>query len=842
MSPTFVQVAVNAPAVSGVFDYAVPPSLTSQVAAGQLVTAPFGKQTVQGVVFRFVLAPSVPEVKSLLGILDPEPVLMPAQLDLAESISASTLSPLGAVVGLFLPPGLGQHSDSLFTLGAAGEDRRAKDEVAVAGPVEKRLIALLQAEGALRGRQIDRHFRNVDWRKTARAMVRTGILDVRSVLPPPRVRPKYARTVQLGAAPETISSGLPTLGRNADTQARRERVIRLLLRRPEAIPIQWVLAETRCTMLDIESLAERDLVVVRETEIWRDPLAARHSSEAMEVVRQPLTGEQAIAWREVEKGITALRAGHAVKPFLLQGVTGSGKTELYIRAAEEIIRLGRQATILVPEISLTPQTVQRFAARFPGQVGLLHSRLSDGERYDTWRRARDGKIHVVLGPRSALFAPFPRPGLIVLDECHDASYYQAEPPFYHAEAVARTYARLAGAILVLGSATPAVTQRYAADVGGASLLSLTKRIPQPLREETPGGLPTTSVVDMRAELRSGNTSIFSRALLDGLTASLQRKEQVILFLNRRGTATYVFCRTCGSSLRCPRCDIPLTLHTTEGARLLCHQCGYQRGVPDSCPACGASNIGAYGLGSERVEGEVKRYFPQARTLRWDSETTRQKDAHEIILAHFVAGRADILIGTQMLAKGLHFPRVTLVGIVMADMGLHLPDPFAAERVFQVLTHVAGRAGRGERGGRVVLQTYVPDHYAIRSASSQDVDGFYQQELEQRRRLGYPPFTRLVRLEYRSAVEADAEAAARRLASRLQARIQQGHGGPESGDLVPAEGIGSTHAIIGPVPCFFRRPGGQYRWQIVLRGGSPERLLDEPLSAGWRIEVDPISLL
>nr|MDQ3007556.1 primosomal protein N' [Chloroflexota bacterium] len=367
--------------------------------------------------------------------------------------------------------------------------------------------------------------------------------------------------------------------------------------------------------------------------------------------------------------------GRSIKPFLLDGVTGSGKTELYIRAAQETLRRGKQVIILVPEIALTPQTVRRFLSRFPGQVGLVHSKLSDGERYDTWRRARAGLLKVIIGARSALFVPLPNLGLIVADECHDSSYYQSDPPFYHAINASQMYARLAGSVCILGSATPSVSQRYQADVSpllsgeGSGVRGRMKRLELSHRISE-AGLPPVHVIDMRDELKAGQRGIFSRLLASELESTLERAEQAIMFLNRRGTATYIFCRDCGYVLRCPNCDMPLTFHVEDKEHLLCHQCGYERGKPKTCPVCASKQIREYGLGSEKVEAEVNALFPKARTLRWDWDTTRQKDSHEIILTHFAAHRADVLVGTQMLAKGLDLPLVTLVGIALADVGLY----------------------------------------------------------------------------------------------------------------------------------------------------------------------------
>ncbi len=860
---SFVQLAVNVPLVTGVFDYAVPDHLTGRVGVGHLVIAPFGKQTVQGVVLRFVGQPSVPQTKEIIELVDPDPALTQAQIALAESLAKSTFSPLASIIGLFLPTGIAQQTDTIFELRESGIDIR-NSEIAATN-VASRLLKLLREKGSLRGRQIDRHISKVDWRKSAQYLVRRGVLTSRSVLPPASVRPKFVRTAQLSVSPEIAEAAMNDLGSAESTRTRRQKALHFLIKQPDAINVSWVYAESGCNLADLQELAERELILLRETEIWRDPLGKIEDQRAenREIV---LTEEQQQVWQKIESGFRQCAEGKVIKPFLLQGVTGSGKTELYICAAQEAIQRGRQAIILVPEISLTPQIVRRFLSRFPGQVGIIHSKLSEGERYDTWRRARAGLLKIIIGPRSALFAPLPNVGLIVVDECHDASYYQSELPFYNATVAAQTYARICGGVCIMGSATPSLIQRYQASgparsgtgAGESVRLELTQRIAsEPVTDSAKGlDLPPVRIVDMREELKSGNRGIFSRELTSALASTLTRGEQAILFLNRRGTATYVFCRDCGYVVKCPHCDAPLTLHVekSKGSQagrfnedlptfqpsnpsttlraslqtLLCHRCGYERQMPKRCPECSGTNIRAYGLGSEKVEAEVNALFPQARTLRWDWETTRQKESHEIILTHFAAGRADVLIGTQMLAKGLDLPRVTLVGIVLADVGLFLPDPFAAERVFQVLTQVAGRAGRSSRGGRVILQTFAPEHYAIQAAAKHDVNGFYQYELEQRKRLGYPPFARLARFEFRHYDAAVAESEARKLAAKLQRQLTDEHR--------------SLITMIGPAPCFFSKQNDEYRWQIVLRGGDLEPLLSGKPFPGWQIEVEPVSLL
>lgn len=818
----YARVAVNIPALSGEFDYHLPPELEGVVGAGHLVTVPFGKQTVQGVVLDLVPVPAIANTKPILSLLDPLPALTAAQIALARWMAEYFLSPLAAMVDLMLPAGLSQQADTQYAVSSSQSS--VNSEI---GQVAKRLLELLTERGSLRGRQIDRHFAKVDWRKTAQYLVRAGVLTSQSVLPPPSVRPKFVRTAQLAVPPQEAEAALPDLGKTEATLARRQAALRFLVREPQAVNVSWVYAESGCNLADLQELEERGLIILRETEIWRDPLEkiGDQGSGNQEV---QLTPDQQAAWEQILRAFQS-QLPNPELPFLLHGVTGSGKTELYLRAAEEAVRRGKGALILVPEIALTPQTVRRFLARFPGRVGILHSRLSDGERYDTWRRARLGLLKVVIGPRSALFAPLPEIGLIVADECHDSSYYQSEPPFYHAVTAAQQYARLCGAVCLLGSATPTIVQlQRASEPGerGGRLLELPERVER-------RSLPKVQVVDMREELKSGNRGIFSRDLSAALENVLAHGQQAILFLNRRGTATYVFCRQCGTALKCPQCDTPLTLHVEPANMqpanvLTCHRCNYRRRMPETCPACGSKHIRAYGLGSEKVEAEVQAMFPAARTLRWDWETTRQKDAHEIILSHFAAHRADVLVGTQMLAKGLDLPLVTLVGIVLAEVGLNLPDPFAAERTFGLLTQVAGRAGRSSLGGRVVLQTFQPESYVIQLAARHDVAGFHARELEERRKLGYPPFSRLVRLEYRHFDPVKAEAETRRVAEKLRQQL--------------AAGDHRQTTLIGPAPCFFARMDGLHRWQIVLRGPDPASLLQGKTLSGWRVEVDPVSLL
>jgi primosomal protein N' (replication factor Y) len=548
-------------------------------------------------------------------------------------------------------------------------------------------------------------------------------------------------------------------------------------------------------------------------------------------------------------------SAHGGAAFLLHGVTGSGKTEVYLKALEKTVALGRRGIVLVPEIALTPQTVRRFAERFPGQVAVLHSGLSEGQLFDQWHGIRQGRYAVVVGSRSALFAPQPDLGLIVIDEEQEWTYKQEQAPRYHAREAARKLAELTGAILLLGSATPDVAIYQQALWGRYRLLTLRQRV-RPLtaadgtvRLSTSEALPPVEVVDLRQELMAGNRSIFSRSLVEGVRSVLSAGEQAILFLNRRGAASFAQCRDCGYVPHCSSCAVSLTYHRQQD-RLLCHQCNRGRRLPATCPQCGGRRLRLVGIGVERVEEEAAKTFPGARLLRWDRDVTRGRGAHERILARFLAREADILIGTQMVAKGLDLPAVTLVGVVSADVSLHLPDFRAGERTFQLLTQVAGRAGRAQTGasriaaggdgthlpngkaqpelGRVIIQTYTPHHYAIAAAAQHDYESFFAQEIELRRRLGYPPFSRLARLVYSHTSSAYAYQEASRLVQVLR---QQGD----------ARGLPDLE-VVGPSPAYVARLRGRYRWQVLVRGRHPAELLaDVALPQNWTVDIDPMSM-
>lgn len=685
-------------------------------------------------------------------------------------------------------------------------------------------------------------------------------------------------TIHRDERPHTVSLAIPreavpeTLVDLRDGH-KQHHILRVLARESEPIDVSWIYAQTGATLNDLKQLEEDGLIFLAEKQTWRDSLAER---DFVPTIAPPLTPEQGAAWEQVTVAIkrwmweaappqegkeladsgpqpdVSTPEGKDPHNFLLHGVTGSGKTEIYLRAIDLTLAQGRGAIFLVPEIALTAQMVRRVAARFPGQVAVVHSGLSDGERYDTWRRARDGLISIVVGARSALFTPLPDVGLVILDEEHDHSYKQSPPigmPYYHARAVAEEMMRRNNGVLILGSATPDVETMHRALWGDMQLIRLPSRImghrerileqseregvaaryhPADADEAVMIDLPPVEVVDMRGELREGNTSIFSRALQTALGDVLAKREQVILYLNRRGTSTYVFCRDCGYVTTCPRCDTPLTYHR-HGAALRCHRCDYQTPPPATCPQCGSGRIKFFGAGTQQVEQALNEMFPGVRALRWDADTASNAAAHEAYLHRFMERGADVLIGTQMVAKGLDLPLVTLVGVVSADMGLALPDFRAGERVFQLLTQVAGRAGRGLLGGKVILQTYQPGHYAVATASKHDYNTFYGREIAYRRDMGYPPFRSLIRVLFRFPTDTQAKAEAERCAALLRGRIAKL-------DMTGTE-------MIGPAPCFFNRINNVYHWHLFLRGPNPAAAFaGVDIPRGWYVDIDPVEVL
>ncbi|MEI6043630.1 MAG: primosomal protein N', partial [Chloroflexota bacterium] len=671
----------------------------------------------------------------------------------------------------------------------------------------------------------------------------------------PGVRPKIKPFVRLTEwvleRPEDDPIVLQKLGRS-DKQRRVVTLLRSELEPGYLMAADEVGMATETDLSVIKALEKKGLIELEQREVRRDPLANRPQRERAE---EPplLTYRQSLVWRELLD--TFLHPGP--EAFLLHGVTGSGKTELYLRAIARVLRDGKQAIVLVPEIALTAQTVDRFAARFPGKIAVRHSALSAGEAYDEWRRAREGEAAIVIGARSAIFSPLPNLGLIIIDEEHEWSYKQDElrnRPFYHTRRVALELAQLTGAKVLLGSATPALESYFRVEMGAFKLLELPERV-TPVSQHrgnepatTPLPLPPVQVVDLRQELKSGNSNIFSRSLQQYIKETLDNQQQAILFLNRRGTATIVMCRDCGQVVMCEECETPLTYHA-DLEQLICHRCNRRQKYPDRCsnPDCQSERIRHFGTGTKRVEEELLKLFPQARVIRWDQDTIAAggRETYQHLFDKMVNHEADLLVGTQMIAKGLDLPLVSLVGVITADTGLYLPDFRATERTFQLLTQVAGRAGRRSGSSHAVIQSYTPEQYAIAAAAHHDYIGFYRQEIVFRREYGYPPFAKLIKFVYNHKQEAKARQEAEGLARLLAVNLGETEITPSSWDF------------IGPAPAFQHKLRGLYRYQLILRIHVPEAIPNpnpdelairqviahlRPHLHGWIVDVDPQSVL
>ena len=631
------------------------------------------------------------------------------------------------------------------------------------------------------------------------------------ILPPLVALARWMADYYLATLPKCLEALLPAPVRSGRVQEKRMLYVEaaagavgdgLTARQSELLEnlrrvgggwLRQVCDEFGCTPATLRKMADAGAVVVEERQARRDPL---RRGRVLPTRPLPLNEAQGAALARIAEALPpgpgAFPAA-APRPMLLFGVTGSGKTEVYLQAIAETLARGLGAIVLVPEISLTPQTVQRFASRFGERIAVLHSALSNGERFDEWQRIRSGAARVVVGPRSAVFAPVENLGLVVVDEEHEPSYKQDEAPRYNARDVAVMRAHIEKCAVVLGSATPSLETWRNAQTGKYALARL------PARAGEGVAMPLVHVVDMREEnARSGRVNVFSKELLDAIGERLERGEQVILFLNRRGYATSLACPSCGYVETCERCDLPFTYHRADDC-LRCHVCGSWKRPPSRCPSCGDPQFKMAGFGTQRVEAIVRRCFPRAGVARMDADSTSRKASHDDILDAFKAGRADILIGTQMIAKGLHFPRVTLVGIINADSSLHIPDFRAGERTFQLLAQVSGRTGRGEIPGEVVVQTYTPEHPAVQMARTEDFEGFAATELPARQEMRYPPYVHLACATLTGPAENLAESLAQRLCAALRAQAAPG---VEVSDVCPAS---------------LAKADGQYRFQIVLRG-------------------------
>ncbi len=804
--PRFSDVALPVP-VDKPFTYELPETLRHRVQAGSRVLAPFGSRKLTGVVLACHDVAPEHEPREVLRLLDEEPALTAELLDLGRWIASYYCAPLGEVLKTMLPLGGETRSDKVVALTPAGVDaaRQFMHSATPGDPLVKVLRAL--EKHPLTERYLRKKLPGCE--AAVRSLRRKGFLTVDSVVKDrDPLRARGGRWV-VEAADLSSSPPKPKPGERWLIEFLREN------------PGPHELASLEPQRKDVAAMARRlaKAGVVRLQQQIAEEQAATAPAKPLVLHAAQQAALEAIC--------ASIRSG-SYQTFLLHGVTGSGKTEIYLRAIEETLAAGKSALLLVPEIALTPAVAAQFFARFGELVAILHSAFSGLERSGQWRRLREGRARVVVGTRSGVFAPVGNLGLVVVDEEHETSYKQDETPRYNGRDVALVRARAAGATVVLGSATPSLESRYNAERGKYRLLEMPERI-----ERRP--MPKVEIVDLRLEfVETRRQELFSRALAEAIEARLTEGEQVIILLNRRGFSTNVVCRGCGHRMECQNCSVTLTYHRGE-ARLVCHYCNYVEAVPKKCPKCQSEYIYFVGTGAEKVEDALRQRFPKARIARLDRDTVRGRDHYETVLQAFRERSYDILVGTQMIAKGHDIPNVTLVGVVSADVGLGIPDFRAAERSFQLLTQVAGRAGRGDRPGQVVLQTLNPEHYAVRFAAAQDYDGFYRKELNFRRLMHYPPFTAMASLLVRSKKLEEALTLSGRLGQDLR-------------DL--PEGV----RMLGPAAAPVVRLKTDYRYQFLLKA-SNRKLLSEVLQRArnfalrenWPatalvVDVDPLSLM
>ncbi|MBW4433236.1 MAG: primosomal protein N' [Pelatocladus maniniholoensis HA4357-MV3] len=822
------------------YTYRLPPGL--EVKPGDILSVPFGRQQVGGIAIRLLAQP--PTNLAAENIRDVEDIIhskffQPSYWQLLERVSDYYYTPFIQVIRTALPPGLLGRSHSRLRLKRENIPYGADEFLSLPA---RELLKILQsqAEGDYSFKFLRRQIKGFD--RAKKQLIQRSWVETYMELP------KYSKPQTKLIVTLTVS--VPPI----DLSKRQREILEVLKRHGGELWLNEFLQICNTTTPTLKKLEDQGCIVIQQREILRSengPTVAADQPKSLNAAQF-----QALSTIKEIKGYAIL---------LLHGVTGSGKTEVYLQAIAPLLAQGKSALVLVPEIGLTPQLTDRFRARFGNKINVYHSALSAGERYDTWRQMLTGEPQVVIGTRSAVFAPLPNLGLIILDEEHDNSFKQDSPiPTYHARTVAQWRAELENCPLLLGSATPSLeswvrVRDRGAGSGERGLGSGERRFGQggqgsnfsshtPHTPHTPHTshylslperihsrpLPSVEIVDMRQELQQGNRSIFSRSLQDALQQLKQRNQQGILFIHRRGHSTFVSCRNCGYVLECPHCDVSLSYHQTEaeGPQILrCHYCNYARSHPKNCPECSSPYLKFFGSGTQRVAQELTKQFPELRFIRFDSDTTRTKGAHRTLITQFANGEADLLIGTQMLTKGLDLPQVTLVGVVAADGLLYLSDYRASERAFQTLAQVAGRAGRGEEPGRVIVQTYTPEHPVIETVQNHDYQSFTNTELEQRQALNYPPYGRLILLRLSSLDPIEVQNVAQLIAAAL----------PQQQGL----------DLLGPAPANILRVANRYRWQILLKF-APNALPQLPdweqvrqlcpASVSLTIDIDPINMM
>ncbi|MEL6899632.1 MAG: primosomal protein N' [Cyanobacteria bacterium J06606_4] len=828
-SVRWVDALVDCPGASGLYTYRVPEDLSVQ--AGDIVSVPFGAQRVGAIAIN--VRSKEPEGLSPSAVKPIESIIKKAFFtkeywQLLNRVGDYYQTPFIRIIRTALPPGLLSKSQRRIRLQKANaqaenqaENESRFDDI-ILSELEKQLIETLRNSptGDYSWQHLQRQLNTRRYpgsrAKALRRLMQLG--RVESYLATPKApRPKQRQAVILVRPLEKSDIG--------ELTTRQAEILTTLAHEGGELWLSDALQQLHTTTKTLKNIAAAGYLTIEPREILR---AGSHS--------QSLPDQPKVLTADQDKALTQIQAMQGYAEALLHGVTGSGKTEVYLQAIAPRLQARQSALVLVPEIGLTPQLTDRFRSRFGDQVCVYHSNLSEGERYDTWRQMLTGTPQIIIGTRSAIFAPLPNLGLIILDEEHDSSFKQDQPmPCYHARQVARWRAELENCPLILGSATPSLETwtRFFPPTPPHHYLPLPHRV-----HARP--LPPVEIVDMRAELHAGNRTIFSRPLQQALETMVEQGNQGILFIHRRGHSSFVSCRSCGHVMECPNCDVSLSFHQPHQAatpRLRCHYCGFGQPHPDQCPACLSPYLKNFGSGTQRVVNDLAKYLPQARCLRFDSDTTRNKGAHRALLTRFARGEADLLVGTQMLTKGIDLPQVTLVGIIAADGLLFMPDYRASERAFQTMMQVAGRAGRGDQPGRVIVQTYSPEHVAVKALTGTETAGtldqygeFLAQEVSDRTALGYPPFGRLILLRISGLEETATEQAAARLAHRLETEQTEN----------------SPYELLGPVPAPIYRVARRYRWHILLKlpptGTLPKLThLRSPKGIHLSIDVDPLSL-
>lgn len=832
-------------AIEKAFTYIIPPELHSVARIGSRAIVPFGRTHATGLIVGLPPTTSIPSVKPVHDIIDAEPVVSAEMMKLCQWIADYYVCPVGEVFKAAIPHGFTSSGKRRVTLTAPLDEATLAD-IKKQTPKRAAILRLLADRGALLSTDLRKRTGLKSINAVLNDMARTGLVEIEDVLPHPKHKPKTQEFVLLGNSDNSkLAHALSTLpSRKKNARALLTTIIELKQQGRSEIAVSNLLKLSGTSSAVLKELKRS---AVLDTEVREVTRQQEYGTEE-QTLRITLNEDQQHVLRAVSGELE--RGEHAT--FLLHGVTGSGKTQVYIEAIRQCLALGKSAIVLVPEISLTPQIVRRFRSHFKEQVAVVHSRMSPAERNDVWRLAARGDYRVVIGPRSAVFAPLRGLGLLVVDEEHEASYKQYDAnPRYHARDVAVMRGSLNQAVVLLGSATPSIESYQNATASKYRLATLQHRI-----DRVP--MPDITIVDMTAErrteykatkaslpeekrgkLREFQQSSISALLRQKIAERLERREGVILLQNRRGFAPFIECLECGYAETCTNCSVTLTYHLAK-KHLRCHYCGLVRAPHTFCPQCNGPYLQLRGVGTQRVEQELASLFPDARVIRMDLDTTRRKGAHDRILRKFGDGEADILLGTQMVAKGLDFPRVTLVGVISADTQMLLPDFRSSERTFQILTQVSGRAGRSELHGEVVIQTHQPAHYTLRHVVEHDYEGFFRNEIEAREELSYPPLSRIVLIEARGEKEEQVKRAAEQFARSLKGR-------------------NGSFAILGPSPAVIAKIKNNYRWHVIIKAmkssdpaGSKLRQAVRTTLAGMEkstprsvrlvVDVDPVGLL